>query len=332
MSDQTSAASPPHARDRRPVLWTLLAIGAGAGLAAQGRINGELGVRLEHGMLAALVSFLVGCGCIALLLAVSRPARAGIARLVAVVRDGTMPWWYLTTGCIGAFVVASQGLAAGVTGIALFTVGQVAGQTISGLVVDRFAFGGLARKPITVPRVVGALLALAAVGLALFGTGDVVGVWLVALPFAAGLLQALQQAMGGLVQRHSGSAIAQSAQNFVVGTILLAIVVGVQALTGATAQPLPLEPWLYIGGALGVAVMALVSVAVHHLGVLALGLATICGQVIASVVFDLVLPADHPVTAWSLVGAALTIAAVAISALRLPGQARAGRAPSPAGR
>ena len=84
------------------------------------------------------------------------------------------------------------------------------------------------------------------------------------------------------------------------------------------AQPLPSEPWLYIGGVLGVCVMAIVSVAVHHLGVLALGLATICGQVVASVVLDLVMPADHPVTAWSLLGAALTIVAVAVSSIRRP--------------
>ncbi|WP_413316720.1 DMT family transporter [Agrococcus sp. 1P02AA] len=303
---------------RRPLLWTLIAVLAGAGLATQGRVNGELGVRLDQGMLAALVSFLIGCGFLALVMLVSPRSRAGVARLIAVVRDGSMPWWYLTTGCIGAFVVASQGLAAGIIGIALFTVGQVAGQTISGLAVDRLAFGGLARKPITAPRVIGALLALVAVGLALVSTGEVVAVWLVVLPFVAGLLQALQQAMGGLVQRHSGSAVAQSAQNFVVGTALLGIIVGVQALAGVEAQPLPSEPWLYIGGVLGVCVMAIVSVAVHHLGVLALGLATICGQVVASVVLDLVMPADHPVTAWSLLGAALTIVAVAVSSIRRP--------------
>ena len=320
MSEQTGPIEQvaPPADHRNPLLWTLVAVAAGAGLATQGRINGELGVRLDHGILAALISFLAGCVLLGVILVVAPKARAGIVRLIAVIRDGSMPWWYISTGLIGAFLVATQGLVVGTIGVALFTVGVVAGQTISGLAVDRMAFGGLARKPITAPRVAGALLALVAVGLALLGTGELVGAWLVVLPFIAGLLQSLQQAMGGLVQRHSGSAIAQATQNFVVGTIALAVVVAVQALAGVTARPLPTEPWLYVGGALGVLFVALVSVAVHHLGVLALGLAVICGQVVASVLLDLAFPAGQPVTVWSLVGAALTVAAVAVSAIRRP--------------
>ncbi|GEK81290.1 DMT family transporter [Agrococcus baldri] len=322
MSSQPS--QPAGAERQRPLLWTLVSVAAGAGLATQGRINGELGARLEHGVLAAFVSFAVGCVLLAIVLTISRRDRAGIVRLVQVIRDGSMPWWYISTGLIGAFLVATQGLVVGTIGVALFTVGVVAGQTLSGLAVDRMAFGGLARKPITAPRVIGALLALVAVGLALVGTGELVGAWLVVLPFVAGLLQSLQQAMGGLVQRHSGSAIAQATQNFAVGTVALGLVVAVQALAGQTARALPAEPWLYVGGALGVLFVALISVAVHHLGVLALGLGVICGQVLASVTLDLLFPADHPVTVWSLLGAGLTIAAVAVSSIRRP--KRAGRA------
>nr|WP_241429399.1 DMT family transporter [Agrococcus sp. ARC_14] len=294
------------------------AIVAGTGLAAQSRVNGELGARLEHGMLAALVSFTVGLVLLGLLLLVWPGARAGVRRLIGVIRDGSMPWWYASTGLLGAFLVATQGLVVGTTGVALYTVGVVAGQTVSGLAVDRLGFGGLARKPITPPRVIGALLALVAVGIALAGAGQLQGAWLVVLPFIAGLLQSVQQALGGLVQRHSGSAIAQTVSNFLVGTVALALVVGVQALAGVTAQPLPTEPWLYIGGVLGIIFIALMSIAVHHLGVLTMGLGVICGQVVTSLVLDLIVPAGHPVTVWSLIGAALTIVAVGVSAIRRP--------------
>lgn len=324
MSNQTVVPVGDEAADhRRPVLWTFVAVLAGASLATQGRINGELGAQLEHGILAAFISFVVGCLLLAVVLACSKRDRAGMRRLVVVVRDGTVPWWYLSTGVIGAFLVATQGLVVGIVGVALFTVGVVAGQTLSGLAVDRMGFGGLARKPITLPRVLGALLALVAVGLSLAGSGQFVGAWLVVLPFAAGLMQGLQQAMAGLVQRHTGSAITLAAQNFGIGTVALGLVVAVQALAGQTSQPLPTDVWLYIGGALGVVFVALSSVAVHHLGVLALGLAAICGQVLASVALDLLFPAQHPVTVWALIGAALTIAAVFVSSLRGPGRGRA---------
>lgn len=308
------------------ILWLLASIAAGTGLALQSRVNGELGARLEHGMLAALISFGVGLLVLAGLLAVSPGSRAGVRRLVGVIRDGSMPWWYATTGLLGAFLVATQGLVVGTLGVALYTVGVVAGQTMSGLAVDRMGLGGLAKKHITAPRVVGALLALVAVGLALVGTGELEGAWLIVLPFVAGLLQSLQQAMGGLVQRHSASAIAQTVSNFLVGTIALGVFVLVQTIVGVRAQPLPTEPWLYIGGVLGIVFIALMSVAVHHLGVLTMGLGVICGQVVTSVLLDVALPAGHPVTTWSLLGAALTIAAVGVSAIRRPRRAASGRA------
>lgn len=309
------------------ILWLLASITAGAGLALQSRVNGELGARLEHGMLAALISFGVGLLVLAGLLAVSPGSRAGVRRLVGVIRDGSMPWWYATTGLLGAFLVATQGLVVGTLGVALYTVGVVAGQTMSGLAVDRMGLGGLAKKHITAPRVVGALLALVAVGLALVGTGELEGAWLIVLPFVAGLLQSLQQAMGGLVQRHSASAIAQTVSNFLVGTVALGLFVLAQTIVGVRAQPLPTEPWLYIGGVLGIVFIALMSVAVHHLGVLTMGLGVICGQVVTSVLLDVLLPAGHPVTTWSLLGAALTIAAVGVSAIRRPRRAVSGRAP-----
>ncbi|MET4098164.1 transporter family-2 protein [Agrococcus sp. UYP10] len=299
-------------------LWLLASIGAGTGLALQSRVNGELGARLEHGMLAALISFGIGTAVLALLLVVWPGARAGVRRLIGVIRDGSMPWWYATTGLLGAFLVATQGIVVGTLGVALYTVGVVAGQTMSGLAVDRMGLGGLARKAITPPRVVGAVLALVAVGLALVGTGELEGAWLIVLPFLAGLLQSLQQAMGGLVQRHAQSAIAQTVSNFVVGTIALALFVLVQTALGVRGAPLPTEPWLYIGGLLGIVFIALMSVAVHHLGVLTMGLGVICGQVVTSVLLDVVFPAGHPVTIWSLLGAGLTIAAVGVSAIRRP--------------
>ena len=297
-------------------LWSILAVLSGACLATQSRINGALGHELGHGPLAALVSFAVGLAILVGIAGLSPAMRAGVARLWRVLRSGELPWWFATTGVIGAFFVAAQGLAAGVVGVALFTVGVVAGQTISSLAVDRIGLGGLASKPITAPRVAGALLALVAVGIAVVGRGGTPS-WLLVLPFVAGLLQSLQQAMGGVVQRRSDSALAQALSNFVVGTAVLALVVLVQHLAGVRAAPLPAEPGLYLGGALGVCVIATAAVAVHRLGVLTLSLATICGQVVASLVLDALWPvAGGGVTLSSVVAAALTIVALAVSALR----------------
>lgn len=47
----------------------------------------------------------------------------------------------LLPGVAGALTVATQGLAVGIIGVALFSVGFVAGQVVFGLALDRIGFG-----------------------------------------------------------------------------------------------------------------------------------------------------------------------------------------------
>jgi transporter family-2 protein len=82
-----------------------------------------------------------------------------------------------------------------------------------------------------------------------------------------------------------------------------------------TGEP-PTEPWLYLGGPIGVMFIAAAAVVVRVTGVLVLGLASIAGQVVGAVVIDLVLPTEgaRPGVA-TLVGVALTLVAVGIAAV-----------------
>ncbi len=97
--------------------------------AVQARINGQLGVRLDDGLVAAAISF--GSGLLILIVAVGGapvgPPRLRGARRPACVR-ARIPWWMLAGGAAGALTVATQGLAVGIIGVSLFTVGVVAGQ------------------------------------------------------------------------------------------------------------------------------------------------------------------------------------------------------------
>jgi transporter family-2 protein len=62
------------------------------------------------------------------------------------------------------------------------------------------------------------------------------------------------------------------------------------AVTGAPA-PFPPDPWLYVGGVIGVVYIALGAVVVQHTGVLLLGLGTVVGQLLTSLVLDAIWPA-----------------------------------------
>lgn len=300
------------------LVWVLAAFVGGMAMAAQSRINGELAVRIGDGIAAALVSFGVGLLLVGALTIALPNGRAGARRMLTALREGRLRWWYALTGLFGAVVVASQGLAVPTLGVALFTVGIVAGQTLSGIVVDRIGIGVLAAKRVTLQRVLGAVVTIAAVA-----TGAAAGgfasssILLVLLPLAAGMLIALQQAFAGQVQHHTQSALTQTTSNFLVGTVALAVVVLVRAAGGLALAPLPGEWWLYLGGPLGCLFIAVAAVAVHRIGVLALGLASIAGQVVMALLLDLAAPtAGHPVSALSYVGAALAIAGVAVSTVR----------------
>ncbi|GAA2174042.1 DMT family transporter [Agrococcus versicolor] len=300
------------------LLWVVAAFLGGMAMAAQSRINGELAVRVGDGVTAALVSFSVGLALVGTLTLALPAGRAGARRMVAALRDGSLRWWYALTGLFGAVVVAAQGLAVPTLGVALFTVGIVAGQTLSGILVDRMGVGVLGAKRITAQRVLGALVTIAAVAIgAAAGGFDASSTLLVLLPFAAGMLIALQQAFAGQVQHHTRSALTQTTSNFLVGALALGIAVLVRIAGGLELEPLPAEWWLYLGGPLGCAFIAIAAVAVHRIGVLALGLASIAGQVVMALVLDLVAPtAGHPVSVLSYVGAGLAIAGVAVSTVR----------------
>ncbi len=298
-----------------------LAIGGtlvcGAGVATQTRINGALSLELGDGVLAAFISFSIGFAIVIAALLFLPRGRRGIGVVVRGLRDRSIPWPYVLGGACGAYLVFTQGMVAAVLGVALFSIAVVAGQTLSGMLIDRRGLGTMAPKPVTALRVVGALLALAAVifaGSSQLG-GSFAG-WMLALPFLAGIGIAWQQAVNGQIREASGSAATATFVNFLVGTSVLLIATLVHSVWAGWPAALPANLVLYLGGLVGAMFIALAVLVVPVTGVLLLALGTIAGQLLTSVVLDLVVPAaGHPLTVQTVVGAALTLVAVALVAV-----------------
>ena len=298
-------------------LGTAGAVLVGVFTATQSRVNGELGRALADGYLAAVISF--GSGLIILVIAVAAwaPGRRGLSKAFASVREGTTPWWYLCGGAGGGLFVLSQGVTGAVLGVALFTVAVVCGQTISGLLIDRNGIGHTPPAAITVTRLVGSALALVAVGVAVSaGFGGDIPAWMLLLPFAAGLAVALQQAVNGQVRRIAGSALTATFMNFLVGTSVLLVACLVHEAIVGFPERMPTNPLLYLGGLIGAIFIGGAVVVVRITGVLLLGLGSVAGQLVMSLVLDLVLPAAGQVVVTStVVGTVLTLVAVVIAAI-----------------
>lgn len=261
--------------------------------AVQARINGQLGVRLEHAMAAAVISFASGLLLIAVISAATPAGRRGAAALARGIRDHSIPWWMLVGGAAGALTVGTQSLAVGIVGVSLFTVGIVAGQTVGGLVFDRIGYGPGGVVAVTVPRLVGGVLALAAVAVMLVAGDGLAGVpvWMVILPVIVGVGLAWQQATNGRLRARVGTPLTATLVNFVVGTAILTVLaVIVTLVSGPPATP-PGEPWLYLGGVLGVTYIVMSAAIVARTGVLLFGLAAVSGQLVASLALDAAWPA-----------------------------------------
>ena len=286
----------------RAALPLLIAVLSGALLAVQQRINGDLGTALRNPLLAAVVSFSGGLVLMAVLM-VRRTPREALRRLPAV------PWWCRLAGLGGATLVAVGATAAPRLGVALLTVGLVAGSTVAALAVDRWGLGPGARRPLTSPRVVGAGLCLVAI---VVGAADglrAASPLLLALIVVAGALISAQAALNGRV-RLATSATVATFVNFVVGTTGLLVALGIQALVnGVRADRWPTDWWLYLGGPIGCVFIAVASVTVSTLGVLRLGLAVTAGQLLGGIALD----ARRGVSGGTFAAATLTLMAVAVS-------------------
>lgn len=280
--------------------------------ALQARINGQLGLRIGDGFVAAVISFGSGLLVLAVSSALLPAGRRGFGALVSGVRARTIPWWMLGGGLAGALTVATQGLAVAVIGVSLFTVGVVAGQTLSGLVLDRIGYGPAGVVAVTMPRVAGGALALVAVGISLQGgVLERVPVWMLVLPFLAGVGIAWQQATNGRLRQRVGTPLTATFVNFLGGTVVLAVAAVVHVAFVGVPPALPTEAWLYLGGVVGVIYIFLSAALVAHTGVLLLGLGVVVGQLATAFTLDAFWPADAG-PGW---GTELLMVAVAASSV-----------------
>lgn len=292
-----------------------LAAFAGAGMALQARINGELGRRLEDGVAAATISFGVGLFVLLLLVPWMLP---GLGKVRIALRDGSLRWWQTVGGVCGAFLVATQGITVASLGVAVFTVAVVAGQSASSLVVDRAGLAPGGSRPITTARASGALLCVIAV-LIVVGDrlDDAKAVGLAALPALAGIGIAWQQGMNGFVRQAADAVLPATLINFLVGTSALLLVSGLSFAVRGVPEALPAQPWLYIGGLLGMAFIAIAAAVVRRIGVLLLSMGAIAGQICGALFIDAVAPsAAGPPDVRTFIGAALALAAIALAVRR----------------
>jgi len=289
----------------------LLAALSGLMIALQARANGELSHRINNGLEAALVSFGSGLIIIAVIAAFNPAIKEGIRNLRAAVANKEIAQWKLLAGALGGSFVAIQTHIVPLIGVAIYSVASIAGQTAMSLVVDRIGLTGGGKKLISKRRVAAAVLTVLAVFVSVFDRIDAknLSLFAVVLGCIAGAVVGVQRALNGQINEHSHQSFTTSLLNFITGTSLLVILILGGVLIGKIELvPLPAGPWwIYTGGVIGVIYIAFTSTIVQHLGVLTFTLFSVGGQLVGSLVIDLISPTNGVnVSAYLVTGIVMT--------------------------
>jgi transporter family-2 protein len=137
---------------------TAVALTAAVGglIALQAPINSHLGKAIGT-FQAAFVSFAIGTVLLAVIAAL---ARGGLGQVSGV---GSITWYYLMGGVLGAAYVTSVLVTVRTLGAGGVVAATIAGQLTMGVVVDQLGLLGVAKDPVTAGKVVGIVLLAAGV-------------------------------------------------------------------------------------------------------------------------------------------------------------------------
>jgi bacterial/archaeal transporter family-2 protein len=132
----------------------------------------------------------------------------------------------------------------------------------------------------------------------------------VTLTIAVGGLIALQAPINAGLGKATGN-VSAAFVSFAVGTLLLALLVGVTAQAGGLGNTFEVNWYYLLGGALGVAYVYTVLVTVSTIGAGAVAAATVTGQLTASVIIDrlgILGLEEQPLSPERIAGVALLLA------------------------
>jgi bacterial/archaeal transporter family-2 protein len=135
----------------RNLIFVFIALCVGGLVPIQGSINAHLGKSLNHPLQATFISFFGAVVLLLILLIVLGPSLPSMAQLKSI------PLFYYTGGAYGVVFVTTILVLAPRIGIANTIVATIVGQLILSVILDHFGVFGLARYPVSAPRIFGCM-------------------------------------------------------------------------------------------------------------------------------------------------------------------------------
>jgi transporter family-2 protein len=300
------------------MLYQIISVFIGAVVAAQSRINGQMSIQIHSGIEGAFLSNFVGWVLLLVLVFGFAKERDGLKKVIAASKHRAIRFWELFGGVCGGFYLAMASIIVPQVGVAMFTIGTVGGQTVTSLLVDKIGLAPGGKRHITIVRLAGAITTLMAVTIAVYPklTGTSLKVAPILVSVAVGIVVAFQQALNGRLNVISTRPLATALVNFSIGSIVLGISLAVSLIAGAKFVSPPHSPWIYLGGPLGVAFIAVSAFVVKHMGVLNFIMFSVAGQLVGALLLDWLVPTTKgAVNSYLIVGTVITLASITLSSL-----------------
>ena len=128
----------------------------GAILPVQAVLNTRLGKQTGGPLIGSLLSFLVGLICLFIINLFANYSALSHMKLLSV-----SPWYLWMGGLLGAIYVSCIIFVNQQQGVALTFALVVAGQIFISLLIDHFGLLGSIVRPVSIPKIIGALLIVA---------------------------------------------------------------------------------------------------------------------------------------------------------------------------
>jgi len=128
----------------------------GAILPVQAVLNTKLGKQTGGPLISSLLSFLVGLICLFIINLFANYSAFTSMKLLSV-----SPWYVWMGGLLGAIYVSCVIFVNQQQGVALTFALVVAGQIFISLLIDHFGLFGSIVRPLSIPKIIGALLIIA---------------------------------------------------------------------------------------------------------------------------------------------------------------------------
>jgi transporter family-2 protein len=299
------------------LLALALGVLVGGLIPLQTAVNSQLAGRLGAVLPASLVSFAVGTAGLAIALVLTG---TGLPLAETAARE---PWWVWLGGVCGLVFLTMNIVLLPRIGASATVVLPLVGQVLGGLAIDVAGAFGMAVRPLTALRGLGALLVVAgAAAVNLSGRAApapreassgrrswVLGV----VAVLVGTLGAVQTAVNGRLGEAMGSGLAAALVSFAVGTVGLVVVN--LAARQRVRRPGRTPAWLWGGGLLGAAFVLVNALNAPILGASLAVSVALLGQVVGGLLLDhrgWLGIARRPVTPVRLAGAALVLLGVAL--------------------